>query len=107
MKDKQFKTKEAEHLYWMVKSDVSQFLYEIACCRYHEEYHKRFMLVQNLINKTGSCANLVKAVRKIEKVLKHAQLAFDLPEHPEKHNGFIKSWEYEEPIMKILGFSFK
>lgn len=73
---------------------VDDLLYFIAdnYARYGEYggYQTNLEKVKEVGNKLGSRANFYKVFIKIERHIEinRIQLAYDLPEHPEKHNGF-------------------
>lgn len=99
-----FKTKKAEETYWRVKGLCFQFIYDYADNLYYEIDVRP--LVEKLAKDLNSSCNITKAIDKLKRIFYNAQFAFDLPEHPEKHNGIRDSWKYEESVMRVFGFDF-
>ena len=96
---------DSEKLYWTIKGLCFEFIYDWADHKYNEIDVKE--LVNQLIKNTRSTANPYKLKDKLEYIFKDAVYAFDLPEHPEKHNGYKHQHQYEVSVQKALGFSFK
>ena len=99
-------SKKTERLYFDLVGDICIFLGKASDCIYNENRERLETLTKELIHKTQSKANYENCIRKINGILKDAQFRFDLPEHPEKHNGFRSEYLYIEPIMKCLGYCF-
>jgi hypothetical protein len=100
----QFKTQKAENLYWKVKGFCFEFIYRYADAKYYE--FDIYPYILKLCEDTRSRANPNKVHRKFVGLFKDAKFAFNLPEHPEKHNGFDKSYQYESEVMRIIGYTF-
>lgn len=102
------KMSKTEKEYYRIKEELSWFIYKWANLMYYEEeYSLAFRdLVKEYKDKLGSPCSIYKATDKLRKIFATAEFAFDLPDHPEKHNGFKNEWIYEEAVMRVFGFDY-
>lgn len=72
-------------------------------------YQENLDKVKDVGNKLGSQANYQRVFSKIERYIeKHRiQLTYNLPEHPEKHNGFDCGVDCILDILSFYGFNYK
>jgi hypothetical protein len=99
-----------EQNWWKCKSLVGDFCYRMAddmdsMGSIHEQTVKSF--IENL-RKNGECTtvfSLPRKMKQLHELVKNRGFAFDLPEHPEKHNGFYKAHELHDPVLKFFGIS--
>lgn len=104
--DSMIPTKSAR--YWHITGLVVQFIYDHADMKYHgTEDVLEYSLCEDLVRRTGSQANPHKVMNRVANILRDAAFAYDLPEHPDRHNGYYKSHQYEEKIKSAIGFAYK
>jgi hypothetical protein len=89
--------------WWHIRGLVGDFIYEWADAEYLNE--DPLLAIYRFIKDTGSQANPNNVMSRLRAIFKNACFAFDLPEHPEKHNGYVKAYQYEEKVLAVFGFS--
>jgi hypothetical protein len=86
-----------------IESLVFDFIYRYADEKFYGD--DIFPVVAKLIKDTDSKANTHKVINKLERIFSKAVYAFDVPEHPERHNGYFQSYQYTTQVMNILGYT--
>jgi len=104
MEELKFKTKKAEETYQRVSGILYNILYEWANNAYYDL--DNYSLVSKYMKLLNIKVSQDKAYNKLCRIFEGAHYAFDLPEHPEKHNGYYQSWQYLPKVMQVFGFDF-
>ena len=99
-----FEKEEKDAKLGMAKSLIWSFIYHWADAKYNEQ--STYELVKTWIKKINpNSKKITKKVWKLEEVFSGATYNFDLPEHPEKHNGYFESWKYQDEVARIFGYN--
>lgn len=100
-------------IYWKAKSAANDLAYQLACLRswaddfgrdYTEQVEKeveKFLVSAEL---TASY-NVGKKAKQIWNLIGSEPFAYDLPEHPEKHNGFANDVAIIAKILQLFGIA--
>lgn len=101
------------NLYNEVLNWADDFEYDLACAKYSESYsvfvqtvRKNIMQFPIIKGMDHRCSfDISRKTRQLWAMVTYEPFAFDLPEHPEKHNGFKNRNEVINKIIKLFGIS--